>query len=53
MQEQDLTHKELRREIAMTYLKTYQNKPKSAGRKPRVSAGVDSARYNQLNYLVA
>ena len=36
----------------MTYLKTYHNKLKSAERKPRVSTGVDSARYVRLNYLV-
>ena len=52
MHGQDITDKEFRREIAMTYLKTYHNKLKSAGRKPRVSTGVDSARYVRLNHLV-
>ena len=50
--QEDIIHKEFRREIAMTYLKNYQNKPKSAARKPRVSAGVNSPRYDQLNHLV-
>ena len=39
------------REVAMTYLKSYQNKPKGRGRKLHV-LGAENARYYHKGHLV-
>ena len=52
MRGNEISQKSFRREIAMTYLKSFHYKPKGRGRKPSNLPGADNARFGQRGHLV-
>ena len=52
MQGKIVSPKTFKREVAMTYLKCHQSKPKGPGRKSKKVPGAQNARYDQKSHPV-
>ena len=48
----DVSQKEFKREVAMTYLKSYKCTPRSRGRKFMRLPGANNARYDEIRHFV-